>query len=152
MYNKRYFQVSPLMLGQDVGRDKLGWQQSFSCFLLLWLLLDLCVVHWLCPQYAVGELFGGAVPAVISLSDALDVAQEGDNVPAWSSVAQTDHVTEKGALLHSCMWNTQSIVNPSPLTLLPGVIALVASSFGADLLALYARLFPYTLFRPPRQV
>ncbi|QUV78919.1 hypothetical protein [Chloracidobacterium thermophilum] len=102
------------MCVQHSGQHKTGWQQGFGSFFLLWLLFDLCVVHLLCPQYAAGELFGCAVPAVVAVPTSGDLAPEDGGVPQLTAVALGGSVTEKGAVAHSCLWNTQSVVESPP--------------------------------------
>jgi hypothetical protein len=72
---------------QHSGQHKTGWQQGFGSFFLLWLLFDLCVVHLLCPQYAAGELFGCAVPAVVAVPTSGDLVPEDGGVPQLTAVA-----------------------------------------------------------------
>ncbi len=139
------------MRGQHLGRHRTGWQQGFGSFFLLWLLLDLCVVHLLCPQYAAGELFGCAVPAVVAVPSWGEMAPEAGGVPQLTAVALGGSVTEKGAVAHSCMWNTQSVVE-SPAFVVPPLryIPLAAGGHGDSIPAFYARLFTGAIFHPPR--
>ncbi len=139
------------MRAQHSGQHKTGWQQGFGSLFLLWLLLDLCVVHLLCPQYAAAELFGCAVPAVVAVPTSGDLAPEDGGVPHLTAVALGGSVTEKGAVAHSCMWNTQSVVESPPFVVpLPHGIPLAAGSHGDDIPMFYARLFPGAIFHPPR--
>jgi len=134
-----------------LGQHKLGWRQGFGGFFLLWLLFDLCVVHLLCPQYAAGEIFGCAVPAVVAVPSAAEMAPEDGGAPQLTTVALGGSVTEKGAVAHSCLWNTQSVVESPPFVVPPPHgIPLAAGSHGDDIPMFYARLFPGTIFHPPR--
>ncbi|QUV85626.1 hypothetical protein [Chloracidobacterium aggregatum] len=136
---------------QHSGQHKTGWQQGFGSFFLLWLLFDLCVVHLLCPQYSAGELFGCAVPAVVAVPTSGDLAPEDGGVPQLTAVALGGSVTEKGAVAHSCLWNTQSVVESPPFVVPPlHGIPLAAGAHGDDLPVFYARMFPGAIFHPPR--
>ena len=137
---------------QHSGQHKTGWQQGFGSFFLLWLLFDLCVVHLLCPQYAAGELFGCAVPAVVAVPTSGDLVPEDGGVPQLTAVALGGSVTEKGAVAHSCLWNTQSVVESPPFVVPPlPCIPLAAGSPGDYIPVFYARLFPGAIFHPPRR-
>ncbi len=140
------------MRTQRFGQHKAGWQQGFGSVFLLWLLLDLCVVHLLCPQYAASELFGCAVPAVVAVPSCGEIAPEDGDVPQLTAVALGGSVTEKGAVAHSCMWNTQSVVESPPFVVPPlRYIPLAAGGHGDSIPAFYARLFTGAIFHPPRR-
>lgn len=137
---------------QPFSPYKTGWQRGFGSFFLLWLFFDLCVVHLLCPQYAASELFGCAVPAVVTVSSLSAAAQGGDGTPELTAVATSRDLAEKGALVHSCLWNTQSVVESLPFVVPPPHFLLLASSCPRGYVStLYAHLFPGAIFHPPRQ-
>ena len=132
-----------------LGQHKLGWRQGFGGFFLLWLVLDLCVVHLLYPQYAASELFGCALPAVVAVPSAAEMAPEDGGAPQLTTVALGGSVAEKGAVAHSCLWNTQSVVESPPFVVLP-LPCMASSGHGSRTPVFYARLFPSAIFHPPR--
>jgi hypothetical protein len=68
-----------------------------------------------------------------------------------TTVALGGSVTEKGAVAHSCLWNTQSVVESPPFVVPPlPCIPLAAGSLGDSIPVFYARLFPGAIFHPPR--
>lgn len=142
-------ETTPCVCSIPVSTKQVGSRAS-GVFFLLWLLFDLCVVHLLCPQYSAGELFGCAVPAVVAVPTSGDLAPEDGGVPQLTAVALGGSVTEKGAVAHSCLWNTQSVVE-SPFVVPPlHGIPLAAGAHGDDLPVFYARMFPGAIFHPPR--
>ncbi|MCS7079472.1 MAG: hypothetical protein NZ585_05400 [Chloracidobacterium sp.] len=124
---------------------KLVWRRRFGCFFLAWLFLDLCVVHMLNPQYAAAELFGCVVPAVVALpSDATAPT------PGWTAVPTGLETAERLLPVHSCFWNTQSLLDAPTVALPPQCFVLSSAARPTVRLVWYARLFLKSIFHPPR--
>ncbi|MFQ3583006.1 MAG: hypothetical protein SNJ67_13940 [Chloracidobacterium sp.] len=125
---------------------RLGWRQSFGWLFLGWLFLDLCVVHLLCPQYAAGELFGCAVPAVVAVPS--EAPLDASLVVALPSTP--DSLADKSALAHSCFWNTSSLLKPAPFALPPRQSHPLWVVRTHALPSPYTRLSIGAIFHPPR--